>query len=113
MNLAPQALVVVHLVHYLLSQIPGEDQNIIRSRCVDRLDRHDRNVHARRVPAVLVRIPIHGEIQEIRTNAAIVEQSIAFARRPITAYTLARILCTDQRRQQVAFGPQIRLVKPE
>ena len=45
----------------------------------------DWNVHPGRIAAVLVWIAIDGKLEKIRTDAAIVQQRIAFARRAISA----------------------------
>ena len=53
---------------------------------------------------MLVGIAIDGEIEEVGANAAVVEQSIAFARRSVAADGLAFLLAADQELEQGALG---------
>ena len=64
----------------------------------------DRNVHSRRETAVLVGIAVHSKIEEIGADAAVVQQSVAFARRAVAADSRALFLAFDQERQQLALG---------
>ena len=54
-------------------------------------------MHARRVKTVLVRVAVHGEIQEIDADAAVIEQRIALAGRAVAAQSSAFILEADQK----------------
>ena len=64
----------------------------------------DRDVHARREAAVLVGIAVDGELEEVGTDAAIVQERVALARRAIAADGLAVALRLDQERQELALG---------
>jgi hypothetical protein len=57
-----------------------------------------------RVEPVLVGIPVNGEIEEIGSDPAEIEQGVAFARRTIAANALAFRLKHDQDRQQISLG---------
>lgn len=64
----------------------------------------DRNMHARRVSAVLIWIAIDREIEEIRANPAVVQQRISFTRRAIAAQLSALLLALNQERKQITLG---------
>ena len=89
MNLAPQSADMAHLRDDLVLQVPGQDQDVVGLGLVDRLDRLDRNVHARREAAVLVGIAVDREVEEVGADAAVVEQRVALARRAVAADRLA------------------------
>ena len=52
---------------------------------------------------MLVRIAVHGVIQEIRANAAVIQQRVPFAGRAVAGDRLARALGFDQKFQQRAL----------
>ena len=93
-----------HLLNDLVLQVPGENEDVGRLRRIDRRDRLYGNMHARREAAVLVRVAIHGEIEEIRTDPAIVQERVAFSGRSIPTDLLSFVLCRNQKRQQLALG---------
>ena len=111
MNLPPQSADMAHLRDDLVLQVPGQDQDVVGLGLVDRLDRQDRNVHARREAAVLVGVAVDGEVEEVGADAAIVEQRVALARRAVAADRLALVLGRDQERQQPALGASHLLVE--
>ncbi len=87
---------VVHLLDDLVLEVPRQDQDVVRLSLVDRIDRPDRNVHARREAAVLVGVAIDREVEEVGSDGAIVEQRVALARRAISADRFAFVLGRDQ-----------------
>src|SRR5690606_29035401 len=56
------------------------------------------------VLALLVRIPIHSEVEEIRPDAAVVEQRVALAWRAVADDLLAGPFRLDEEAQDVALG---------
>src|SRR6266404_2961844 len=96
---------MAHLLQDLLPEIPRQDQNIVGSNGIDRLNRSNWNMYARRESPVLVRIAINGEVEEVDAHAAIVEECVAFARRAVAANSLASFFDVDETRQQPTFGP--------
>ena len=95
---------VAHLLDDLVLQVPGQDQDVVGPGLVDRLDRLDRDVHARREAAVLVGVAVDREVEEVGADAAVVEQRVALAGRAVAADPLALLLGRDQERQQLALG---------
>src|SRR4026208_1553620 len=71
---------MAHLLHDFILEVPRQDQDVVRLGLVDRFHREDRNVHARRVAAVLVRVAIDREIQEIGADNGVVEERGALSR---------------------------------
>src|SRR5262245_39050950 len=95
---------MAHLLHDLVLEIPRKDQNVVGHGVVDRLDRVDGDVHAGRVAAMLVRVAIDGEVQEVGADACVVEQSIALPRCAIAADALPFLLGFDEHGQKLALG---------
>ena len=56
----------------------------------------DRNVHSRRVATVLVGIAIDGEVEEVGSNAAVVEQGVSLAGRTVPTNLGALLLALNQ-----------------
>ena len=61
-------------------------------------------MHSRRVAAVLVWIAVNSEVEEVSADAAVVEQSIAFAGGAISANLGALLLALNQEGQELALG---------
>ena len=95
---------MAHLLHDLVLEVPRKDQNVVGLGLVDRLHRIDRDVHAGRVAAVLVRIAVDGEVQEIGADSRVVEQGVAFAGGAIAADALPFLLGFDEDGKKLAFG---------
>src|SRR6185369_8874059 len=95
---------MAHLLDNLLLQVPRQNEDVVGLGRVDRIHGQDRNMHPRRELAVLVRIAIDGEIEEVGSNPAIVEERIALAGSSISADSLAGLLDPDQERQEAALG---------
>ena len=94
---------MAHLAHDFGLQVPRQDEQIVGPCLIDGLDRMDGNVHAGREAAVLIRIAIDREVEEILADAAIVEQRVALPGRAVAADPLALSLQVDQRGEQIAF----------
>src|SRR5690348_8553938 len=67
------------VLHDLVTQIPWQDEDIVRTRVANGLWGQNRNMRARGVLALLVGIAVDRKIEEIRADAAIVEQCVSFA----------------------------------
>jgi hypothetical protein len=68
----------------LVDEIPGEDENVVRTCLRDPLRRMYRDVRPGGEEPVLVWIAIHGVIDKIGTDPAVVEERIALSRRAVT-----------------------------
>ena len=95
---------MAHLLHDFILEVPRQDQNVVWLGLVDRFDWVDRNVHAWRVAAVLVRVAIDGEIQEIGADTGVVEERVALSRRAIAANALSFRLGLDEDGEELVFG---------
>ena len=74
---------VGELLADLAGEVPGQDHDHVRPRLRDPLGRMDRDVRPGRVLALLVRVPVDGVVEEVRPDAAVVEERVALARRPV------------------------------
>jgi hypothetical protein len=92
-----------HLGADLILQVPGQDEHVVRPGIADLIRRENGNMRARRVFALLVRVAIDRVVDEIGTDAAIVEQRIAFARRAVADKGFAVALRLDQEARQFAL----------
>src|SRR5262245_64588369 len=95
---------MAHLLHDLVLEVPRKDQDVVGLGVVDRLDRVDGDVHDGRVAAMLVRVAIDGEVQEVGADGSIVEQSVAFAGGAISADALPFLLGFDEHGKKLALG---------
>jgi hypothetical protein len=68
------------------------------------LRREDRDVGSGEESTVLVGIAVDRVIQEVGPDAAVVEERVAFARRPVARDALALPLGVDQEPEQVSLG---------
>src|SRR5215207_10053662 len=82
-ELAAPGADVTHLLDDLVLEVPRQDQDVVGLELVERLDRMDRDVHAGGEPAVLVRVAIDRELEEVGADPAIVQKRVALARRAI------------------------------
>src|SRR6266581_5979607 len=73
-----------HLLHDFISQIPRQNQEIIRPHFPDFLRRVDRDVRSRRKTPVLIRVAVNRVIEEIGADSTVVEKRIPLAGRPVT-----------------------------
>src|SRR5215813_11945336 len=72
-----------HLLHDFISQIPGQNQQVIRLRFADFFRSMNGNVCAWRKSPLLVRVPINGVVEKIFADSTVVQQCIALARSSI------------------------------
>ena len=54
--------------------------------------------------ALLVGIAVHGVVDEVRANTAVIQKRIAFARRPISDYRFSLSPDTDQEFKKLPLG---------
>src|SRR5258706_3349547 len=93
-----------HLRHDLVLEIPRQDEQIVRLGFPDLVGVQDGNVCPRQELALLVRIAIDGVVDEIRADAAVVEERVAFARRPVPDHRFALAPDADQEFQELPLG---------
>ncbi len=70
--------------HDFVLQVPRQNQHVVRTGLTNPFGRKDGNVRAREKLAVLVGIAIDRVVDEVRANAAVVEQRVALARRAVS-----------------------------
>src|SRR5215470_17177156 len=61
-------------------------------------------MHARCKSTVLVRVAVHGKIDKVSTNPAIVEQSVALSGGAVSTDSCPTLLDLNQERKQRAFS---------
>src|SRR6266852_3637234 len=93
-----------HLSHDLLAEIPGQQQQIVRLRFGDPVGMVYYDVGARQEAALLVGAAIDDIVDEVRPDAAIVQQRVALGWRPIADDGLAPLLVIDEEAQQPALA---------
>src|SRR5712692_5864315 len=79
-KLSPPVPYVRVLFHYLILEIPGEDEQIVRLGIPDLLGLKDGNMCARRVLSLFIRITIHSVDEKICSYATVIEQCVTLAR---------------------------------
>src|SRR5580658_685582 len=67
----------------LLPQVPRQDNDVVRPGRGQSLGVVDRDVRAREELALLERAAINGVLEEVRSDATVVEQRVALARGPV------------------------------
>src|SRR5262245_42627760 len=97
-----------HLVQDLLLEVPGKDQDVVGLRLEDPLRSVDRDAAPRQVVALLVRAPVHGVVDEIRPDPAVVEKRVPLPGRSVRRDALAGAARVDQEVEELA----LRLVDP-
>src|SRR4051812_20300258 len=70
---------VRELLHDFLLEVPGEDQDVVRTGFVQALGGVDWDVRAGQELALFVGVAVDREVQEVFSNATIVEQRVALA----------------------------------
>src|SRR3990172_12060077 len=87
---------MVHLPHYLILQVPGEDEEVVRTGLAHFFRRQDRDLGSRKKASLLVRIPVHGVFDEIGPNPAVIQQRVPLRRGPVTCDGLPLSLQPNQ-----------------
>src|SRR5262245_22276070 len=75
---------VVELFDDLVAQVPRQNEHVIGPRLGQAFGRVDRDVRARQELALFERTPIDGVLDEVRADAAVVQQSVALAGRAVS-----------------------------
>src|SRR6266705_75388 len=88
----------------LILQVPRQDQHVVRARFADFFRSQDRDPRAGGELALLVGVGVDGEVEKVGSDAAVVQQRVAFAGRAVADYFLATLLGVDQERQQFPLG---------
>src|SRR5580658_9340030 len=88
------------LLHDLVFQVPGQDHDILGLGLTDPVRMMNRNTATRQESPLLVRAAIHCVLDQILTDAAVMQQSGALARRAIAGYLLALHRCREQKIDQ-------------
>src|SRR5258705_5270334 len=92
------------LSHYLGLEIPWQNQDVVRSGFPEFLGRKYRNMRPGQKFAVFVGTSIHGEIEKVGTDTAIVEQRVALAGCTVRDDSLSLALCLNEELEQLALG---------
>jgi hypothetical protein len=86
------------------SVVPGQDEHVVgRSR--GSLGREDRDARAGGELALLVGIAVDGVVEEVRADAAVVEQRVALARRAVAAIVLPARFASIRNSRSRAWSP--------
>ena len=93
-----------HLLDDLVLEIPWQQQHVIGSSLGDGIGCQDRNAVTRQITALLEDIAIDCEFDNIRSDAAIVQQRIALGGRAIGGDGGATLLQGNEKRQQLSLG---------
>src|SRR2546425_11534509 len=93
-----------HLSHDLVLKIPRQDQHVVGPRLAYLLRRTDGDMGPRQKLALLVGVTVHGVSQEIRPDAAVVQQSVALAWSSVADDGAALPFGLNQELEQPTFG---------
>src|SRR4029077_2859847 len=93
-----------HLLHDLILQVPGQDEQVVRSSLAHLIGGIDRNVSPRSKLPMLVGIPIDRIVKKICSPSTIVQQRIALAGGSVADDRLPFLFDLDQAFQKLALG---------
>ena len=88
-------------------EIPGQNEDVIWFGRVDSLRFIDRNMRPGQETTLFVRAPINRILHEIRRNAAIVQQRVAFGRSTIPDDLFSGLLCIFQKLDELLMFQQL------
>jgi hypothetical protein len=94
---------ITHLFDNFLLNIPGKDQDIIRSILPDPIRVPDRNAASRQIAVLLVRIPVHCIVQKIRPDPAVIQECVPLGRCAISDNLFPLILEANEKLQKITF----------
>src|SRR6516225_9043338 len=80
---------VRHLGDDLVLHVPRKDEDVVGTAPVDLSGLEDRDVRTRKEQALLVRVAVDGEVEEVRADPAVVEERVALPRRAVAGDGLA------------------------
>ena len=95
---------MLHLVHNFFLQIPGQNQQEVRTGRGDFLGGMDRNVRSRQEVLLLVGTAIDRVVNEIRAHATVVQQSVSFGWSPISYNGLSVVLGRYEKFQKTTLS---------
>src|SRR5579884_1685579 len=102
-ELRPPGARVRELRHDFVLEVPGEDEDVVGPGLVEPRRGEDGDVRPRQELAVLVRVAVDGEVDEVGANAAVVEERVPLPRRPVAGDALPRALGGDEDVEQLAL----------
>ncbi len=97
MNCPPHSRMIGQLRHDFLLQIPGQNQHEVGTSLPDPIGRENRNMRARQKLVVLVGVAVDRVVDEVGSDAAVVQQGIALARCAVSGHRLVLSLRTAMR----------------
>src|SRR5699024_4019228 len=95
---------VVELCDDLVLEVPRQDEDVVRLGLGDPRGFVDRDAGTGGVPAVLVGVAVDRVVEEVRTDAAVVEEGVSFARSPVADHARPVTLDPDKEVEQLALG---------
>src|SRR6267378_2157615 len=93
-----------HLRHDLVFEIPRQNEQIVGLGFLDLVGMQDRDMRSGEELALLVGIAVHGVVDEIRADATVIQQRVAFARGSVSDDRLAFPPDADQELQKLPLG---------
>src|SRR5262245_44093884 len=88
------------LRHDLVLEVPGQDEDVVRTVLLERLGMPDRDVGSRQVLTLLIRIAVDRVVEEIGANTAEVQERVPLPRRAVAGDALAFAAAVDQELEQ-------------
>jgi hypothetical protein len=86
-----------------LAQVPREDENVVGPSLGQVFRRIDRNMGAGQEPALLDRAPVDRVGEQVRPDAAVVQERVALARGAVSGHRAALAGRGEQEAEQVAL----------
>src|SRR5437879_10012076 len=93
-----------HLRHDLVFEVPRQNEQIVGLGFLDLVGMQNRDMRSGPELALLVGLAVHGVVNEIRANTAVIQKRIAFARCPISDYRFSLSPDTDQEFKKLPLG---------
>ena len=89
-----------HLLHDFVLDVPGKNQKIVWFRLADPLRPVDRHMHPGKETILLVGTAVHGVVQKIGADTAVVEQGVPFCGGAVRNDALSLLTRIDQEAQK-------------
>src|SRR5215813_13441570 len=94
------------LLHDLILEVPRKDEHVVRTGLGDAFRRVDRDPGAGSVLPLLVWAAIDGVVEEVGSNAAVVEERVPLARRTVARDAQPVALRVDEKCHEVPLDPR-------
>src|SRR5580658_6580993 len=94
----------LQLPHDLVFQIPRQDHDVVGLGLSDPIRVENRDVSARQESTLFVRAPVHGVLDQIFADAAVMQQSCALAGCSVSRHRLALPRRSEQELHECDFG---------